>query len=142
MTSRATPRITTASPILKTVWDPEDIRSRLPASGGVGFLFHATDPTTIAFAFDRFPDDPEELWKIPPFVGSPIFWDNRVIGAHVISPLPATLWATGHAGIKRFRESGYKPMLELAERCGLTHLGLAALLPLVIIYLTHHEPWV
>ena len=112
---------------LKTPWAAEDIRSRLPRGGGLGFLFHATDPDTVSLAFDGGPFTDAELWAHGPFVGSPIFLENRVVGCHIISPVPAQLWAGGHAGIKRFRHEAYEPSLTLAHECGLTHVGLGAL---------------
>jgi predicted amino acid dehydrogenase len=114
---------------LKTPWTAHDIRSRLPIGGGLGFLFHATDPETVSFAFEGGPFSDEELWAHGPFIGSPIFHENRVVGCHIISPVPAQLWAGGHTGIRRFRQEGYEPSLKLAKECGLTHVGLGALIP-------------
>lgn len=114
---------------LKTVWSPSDIRSRLPPHGGLGFLFHATDPGTVHLAFEVTHSGDEDLWSHGPFIGSPIFWENQVIGAHIISPLYADLWAASLAGIRRFREEACGAIFALADECGLSHLGLGALLP-------------
>ena len=114
---------------LKSIWTPHDIRTRLPKTGGLGFVFHATDWETVSFAFRGNSVQPEQLWNHGPFIGSPIFDQNQVIGCHIISPLPADLWATSASGIRRFRKVGYHPSMKLAQEAGLTHIGLAALVP-------------
>lgn len=114
---------------LKSKWTPEEIRRRLPAGGGLGFVFHATDKETISFGAEGIGWTDYELWEEQPFIASPIFFENRVIGAHIIIPPPAELWANSHSGIRRFREKQFTPALKLAEECGLNWLGLAALVP-------------
>ena len=114
---------------LKSKWTAEEIKHRLPANGGLGFLFHATDKETVSFAFEGADWTDDELWEEQPFIGSPIFFKNQVIGAHIIIPTPAELWATGHSGIRNFRRKQFLPALKLAEECGLNWLGLAALVP-------------
>lgn len=114
---------------LKSKWLPEEIKRRLPPNGGLGFLFHATDRETISFGAEGHDWSDEMLWKEPPFIASPIFYGNQVIGANIIIPPPADLWANGHTGIRRFRQDQFLPALQLAEACGLNWLGLAALVP-------------
>ncbi len=119
---------------LKSLWTIDDIRQRLPANGGVGFLFHATDPATVQFAFEAGEFREEDYWEQPPFIGSPIFLDNRVIGCHIISAIPAQFWAGSHSTIRRFRSVAYEPSLQMAADCGLTHVGLGALIPFATQY--------
>jgi predicted amino acid dehydrogenase len=126
---------------LKSLWTIDDIRQRLPANGGVGFLFHATDPETVQFAFEAGEFSEEDYWRQPPFIDSPIFLDNRVIGCHIVSALPAQLWAGSHSTIRRFRSVAYEPSLRMAAGCGLTHVGLGALIPFATQYGQHgHRP--
>src|SRR2546423_43582 len=114
---------------LKTAWAAGEIKRDLPQCGGMGFLFHATDWETVGFAFESGTYSAEELWEHGPFVASPVFFENRVIGANIVSPIPAEIWAQTHSGIRAFRLSGYQPLLQMASDCGLTHIGLGALLP-------------
>ena len=124
---------------LKSLWTIDDIRQRLPANGGVGFLFHATDPATVQFAFEAGEFHEDDYWQQPPFIGSPIFLDNRVIGCHIISAIPAQYWADSHTTIRRFRSTAYEPSLQIAADCGLTHVGLGALIPFATQYGQHGQ---
>jgi predicted amino acid dehydrogenase len=114
---------------LKSLWTPAEVKSRLDGRGGVGFVFHATDHDTISLGTKAGEYSEDALWGHGPIIGSPIFFENEVVGAHLIAPPPANLWAGSHSGIKRFRKQCYEPSLHMAEEAGLTHLGLAALVP-------------
>ncbi len=114
---------------LKTYWPPAEIKAKLDGRGGVGFVFHATDHDTISLGTRTGEYSEDALWTHGPVIGSPIFFGNEVVGAHIIAPPPAFLWVGSHSGIKRFRQQCYEPGLRMAEEAGLTHLGLAALVP-------------
>lgn len=122
---------------LKTHWTANDIKLRLNTCGESGFIFHATGSESIGFAYESADYTEDTLWEQPPFIGSPIFYRNRLIGAHVISPHPPSMWARSHAGIRKFRNRSYQPSLRLAHCAGLTHVGLGALVPFATDYGRH-----
>lgn len=117
---------------------PEEIAAELDGQGGIGFLFHATDWDTLEFAFEqvgpRTPELEEDLWRFGPFIGSPIFFGNKVVGANIISPVAAELWMGRPSTTRRFRETQYLPSVKLARRCGLKMLALGALTPYACNY--------
>ncbi len=123
---------------LKRYISPETIRSSLPKEGGLGFLFHSTDWKTLSFAYDnvkrRSPSFERELWETEPFIASPIYCNNQIIGANIAMPVPIDLWISSPRGIKEFREKQFFPALELAQQCNINMVAMGASTPYVCNY--------
>lgn len=124
---------------LKTVIHPDEIRDNLPKhQGGIGFLFHATDWETLSFSYhnvkERNPEFENELWGAEPFIASPIYLGDQLIGANIACPVPLELWLGRSSGIKRFRETQFFPALALAKRAGLNMVAMGASTPYACNY--------
>ena len=136
--SKNVPNLNNSDLQLRRYISPEDVKSRLPKQGGVGFLFHATDWKTLGFAFNNFQERSceleEKLWNYPPFIASYIYQNEQVIGANIAIPVPIELWIRSLKGIKRFREQQFFPALKLAYKAGLNMVALGASTPYVCNY--------
>lgn len=124
---------------LKNVIHPDEIRESLPKErGGIGFLFHATDWETLSFSFHnvkaRSPEFEQELWESKPFIASPIYLNQQLIGANIACPVPLELWLGRPSAIKRFRETQFFPALELARQAGLNMVAMGASTPYACNY--------
>lgn len=123
---------------LKRFISPEDLKSKLPKEGGVGFIFHATDWQTLNFSFNNVqevsPEFIEKLWNTPPFIASYIYLNDQVIGANIAMPVPIELWIGSPRGVKRFRESQLFPALKLAHEANLNMVALGASTPYTCNY--------
>lgn len=117
---------------------PEEIRDNLPKSGGFGFLFHATSWDTLNLIFANVPErhqiDESILWNTPPFVGSPIYENDKLIGANIVMPVPIDLWISSPRMIKELRKKQLFPALRLAKQCGLNMVALGASTPYACNY--------
>ena len=107
-------------------------------SGGFGFLFHATSWDTLDLIFDNVPPkyqiDEQLLWNTPPFIGSPIYENDQVIGANIVMPVPIELWIQRPTMIKELRKKQLFPALQLAQQCGLNMVALGASTPYACNY--------
>ncbi|MET3109521.1 putative amino acid dehydrogenase [Oxalobacteraceae bacterium GrIS 2.11] len=124
---------------LKRIIHADEIRKALPPNkGGIGFLFHPTDWSTLSFPFynakERSPEFEKILWNTEPFIGSPIYLADQVIGANIICPVPLELWLGRSSGIKQFRETQFFPALELARKAGITMVAMGASTPYTCSY--------
>lgn len=125
--------------VLKKYISPEEIRENLPKNqGGIGFLFHATDWETLSFSFKnvqkKTPEFEQKLWNTQPFIASPIYLENQIIGANIACPVPLELWLGSPTGIKQFRKTQFFPALELAKKAGLTMIAMGASTPYACNY--------
>ncbi len=124
---------------LKRPIHPEEIRQNLPqGKGGIGFMFHATDWQTLSFIFNnaqkKSPAFEQALWNFEPFIGSPIYMKNQIIGANIVCPVPLELWLGSPSGIRQFRERQFFPALELAKKAGITMVAMGASTPYACNY--------
>ncbi len=76
----------------------------------------------------------EALWNTPPFIPSPIYVGNRMIGANIGLPLPMELWIGQPSTLKAFRKRQLFPALALADACGLGMVALGASTPYACNY--------
>jgi predicted amino acid dehydrogenase len=122
----------------KKIISPEILKSQLPSSGGMGFLFHPTDWHTLSFIYEntqeKSPDFEKELWEMPPFIASEIYYDNKVIGANIIMPVPIEMWINSPNNLKKFRQKHFFPALELINSCNIKIVGMGASTPYVCNY--------
>lgn len=123
---------------LKQYISPEYIKSMLPKEGGLGFLFHSTDWKTLSFAFDnvkpRSHSFERELWDTPPFIASPMYMGDQLIGANIAMPVPIDLWIGSSRGVREFRKKQFFPALELAKECNLNMVAMGASTPYICNY--------
>ena len=123
---------------LKRYISPEEVRSKLPKEGGLGFLFHSTDWDTLAFAYDnvreRSPSFERELWDTPPFVASEMYVGDEMIGVNIAMPVPIDMWIGSSGGMREFRAKQFFPALELAAKCNLRMVAMGASTPYVCNY--------
>ncbi len=123
---------------LKRYISPEEVRSKLPKDGGLGFLFHSTDWDTLAFAYDnvreRSPSFERELWDTPPFVASEMYVGDEMIGVNIAMPVPIDMWIGSSGGMREFRAKQFFPALELAAKCNLRMVAMGASTPYVCNY--------
>ncbi len=76
----------------------------------------------------------EALWNTPPFIASPIYVGNQLIGANISMPLPMELWISRPSTLKAFRKRQLFPALRLADACGLGMVALGASTPYACNY--------
>lgn len=101
-------------------------------------MFHATSWDTLDKIFTHVPPrheiDEQELWSMPPFVGSAIYQNEQVIGANIVMPVPLDLWISKPKMIKELRKKQLFPALRLAKDCGLNMVALGASTPYACNY--------
>lgn len=122
----------------KNIISPEILKSQLPKQGGMGFLFHPTDWQTLSFIYEnveeKSPEFEEQLWEMPPFVASEMYYNNQVIGANIIMPIPIEMWIGSPTRLKKFRQNYFFPTLKLINDCNIKIIGMGASTPYVCNY--------
>jgi len=124
--------------IHKKIISPEYLKQVLPESGGMGFLFHPTDWQTLSFIYhnvqERSPEFEKDLWDMEPFVASEIYYNNKVIGANIIMPVPIEMWIGSSTNLKKLRQKHFFPALELIKNCNIKMIGMGASTPYICNY--------